>query len=316
MFWTIDLALRAVVDGLADRRLARWRRRSTRRRHSATPTISAAAVAAVRPGWRIAFSRASRPVMPNSALERPADEPRPAGATSRGLSSATPRNAARGAAADEAQRRRRTSGRRTGPTHEQRHGAQAQQQRQRRRRTARRARAAARRPRAARRPAARAWRGSPGMHARQQRDQRADQQRDDDRARSAITVPLEGSVDADGLEQRLEAAARAGCRARGRPAAPRTPSTSPSVSTERRIWRRLAPSVRSSANSRVRCATVIENVLKMMNAPTNSEMPANASSAVRRKPRLSRMSLDWLGRLLVAGAHRARARAAPLAARR
>jgi hypothetical protein len=28
--------------------------------------------------------------------------------------------------------------------------------------------------------------------------------------------------------------------------------------------------VRSSPNSRVRCATVIENVLKMMNAPTNS----------------------------------------------
>ena len=52
--------------------------------------------------------------------------------------------------------------------------------------------------------------------------------------------------------------------------------------------------MRSSANSRVRCATVIENVLKMMNAPTNSEMPANASSAVCRKPRLSRMSLDWL----------------------
>ncbi len=30
------------------------------------------------------------------------------------------------------------------------------------------------------------------------------------------------------------------------------------------------PSVRSSPNSRVRCATVIEKVLKMMNAPTNS----------------------------------------------
>ena len=31
-----------------------------------------------------------------------------------------------------------------------------------------------------------------------------------------------------------------------------------------------APSVRSSPNSRVRWATVIEKVLKMMNAPTNS----------------------------------------------
>ena len=37
---------------------------------------------------------------------------------------------------------------------------------------------------------------------------------------------------------------------------------------------------------------MIENVLKMMNAPTNSEMPANASSAVRRNPSSSRMSLD------------------------
>ena len=32
----------------------------------------------------------------------------------------------------------------------------------------------------------------------------------------------------------------------------------------------VAPSVRSSPNSRVRWATVIENVLKMMNAPTKS----------------------------------------------
>ena len=43
-------------------------------------------------------------------------------------------------------------------------------------------------------------------------------------------------------------------------ASPRTPST----------WRRVAPSVRSSASSRVRWATVIENVLKMMNAPTST----------------------------------------------
>ena len=36
------------------------------------------------------------------------------------------------------------------------------------------------------------------------------------------------------------------------------------------ICRREAPSVRSSPNSRVRCATVIEKVLKMMKAPTTS----------------------------------------------
>jgi hypothetical protein len=39
--------------------------------------------------------------------------------------------------------------------------------------------------------------------------------------------------------------------------------------------------VRSVANSRVRWATVIENVLKMTNAPTNSAMPANVSRKYR-----------------------------------
>ena len=36
------------------------------------------------------------------------------------------------------------------------------------------------------------------------------------------------------------------------------------------ICLRVAPIVRSRPNSRVRCATVIEKVLKMMNAPTTS----------------------------------------------
>ncbi len=58
--------------------------------------------------------------------------------------------------------------------------------------------------------------------------------------------------------------------------------TKASVTTEPRIWRRLAPSVRSIANSRVRWATVIENVLKIKNAATNSETPAKIKSAVRR----------------------------------
>ena len=61
---------------------------------------------------------------------------------------------------------------------------------------------------------------------------------------------------------------------------------SASSNTERSTCRREAPIVRSSANSFVRCATVIEKVLKMMNAPTNSAMPANTSSSVLRKLRL------------------------------
>ena len=40
---------------------------------------------------------------------------------------------------------------------------------------------------------------------------------------------------------------------------------------------REAPSVRSVANSRVRWATVIERVLKITNAPTNSAMPPKPS---------------------------------------
>ncbi len=53
---------------------------------------------------------------------------------------------------------------------------------------------------------------------------------------------------------------------------------------------RDAPSVRSMPNSRVRWATVIEKVLKIWNAPTNSEIPAKTSSAILRKPRSVLMS--------------------------
>ncbi len=45
------------------------------------------------------------------------------------------------------------------------------------------------------------------------------------------------------------------------------PVTNASRTTDVRTWRRLAPIARSSAISRVRWATMIENVLKMMNAP-------------------------------------------------
>ena len=74
-------------------------------------------------------------------------------------------------------------------------------------------------------------------------------------------------------------------------AAPSTPRVSASKPTLVRIWRRDAPSVRSSPNSRVRWATVIENVLKIWNAPTNSDTPANTSRAIRKKLRLFSMSV-------------------------
>ena len=60
--------------------------------------------------------------------------------------------------------------------------------------------------------------------------------------------------------------------------------TAVSSSTERSTCRREAPSVRRVASSRVRWATVIEIVLKITNAPTNSEMPPNASRNTRIVP--------------------------------
>ena len=50
-----------------------------------------------------------------------------------------------------------------------------------------------------------------------------------------------------------------------------------------RICRRLAPSVRSIAISRMRWATVIENMLKIRKAPTSTATPPNANSAGPRK---------------------------------
>ena len=59
------------------------------------------------------------------------------------------------------------------------------------------------------------------------------------------------------------------------------PMTRPSRTTERLTCLREAPSVRSVANSRVRCATVIDSVLKMTNAPTSSAMPPKPSRTRR-----------------------------------
>ncbi len=78
-----------------------------------------------------------------------------------------------------------------------------------------------------------------------------------------------------------------------RPASdPTSPISAASAITEPRIWPLEAPRVRSIANSRTRWATVIEKVLKIRNAPTNSATPAKTSRAICRKLRLSRISLD------------------------
>ena len=76
------------------------------------------------------------------------------------------------------------------------------------------------------------------------------------------------------------------------------PITSASMKIERRTWPRVAPSVRSVANSRVRCAIVIESEFAITKLPTKSAMPPNAS----RKPRRNEMNefgvLRVLGGLL------------------
>ena len=55
------------------------------------------------------------------------------------------------------------------------------------------------------------------------------------------------------------------------------PITSASTMTEKRTCRRDAPSVRSVASSRVRCAIVIESEFKITKAPTKSAITPNAS---------------------------------------
>ncbi len=65
------------------------------------------------------------------------------------------------------------------------------------------------------------------------------------------------------------------------------PMTSASPTTFRSTWPRVAPRVRTMPNSRTRWATVMEKVLKMMKAPTNSATPAKVSSAGVRKLEIS-----------------------------
>ena len=70
-----------------------------------------------------------------------------------------------------------------------------------------------------------------------------------------------------------------------------TPRMRASSSTERKSWRRLAPTMRSRASSRVRWPTMIEKVLKMVKPPTNREMKAKISRAVEKKDSAWLMSL-------------------------
>ena len=73
-----------------------------------------------------------------------------------------------------------------------------------------------------------------------------------------------------------------------------TPIARASVATLTSTWRRDAPRARTMANSRRRCATVIEKALKMMKAPTSTAMPPKDSSAgLRNVPIASLICLVW-----------------------
>ena len=56
------------------------------------------------------------------------------------------------------------------------------------------------------------------------------------------------------------------------------PMIIPSARIDASTWRRDAPRARRVASSRVRWATVIDSVLKMMNEPTNRAIAPKASS--------------------------------------
>ena len=88
--------------------------------------------------------------------------------------------------------------------------------------------------------------------------------------------------EADRVEERESPLARAEPDEEPDDAA-RTPITSASMMIERSSWRRDAPSVRSVASSRVRCAIVIESEFAITKLPTKSATPPNPSRNFWRK---------------------------------
>ena len=131
-------------------------------------------------------------------------------------------------------------------------------------------------------------------------DDHADHERPDDRGRR------DGDARWRGCRGRARRAAPSAptasrCPRRSRRSTRRCPTSTASNSTEPSTWRCPAPMARSSASSRLRCATTIENVLKMMNEPTSSATTPKTSRNVLKNDRLS-FRLLWLsfGDLLAA----------------
>ena len=96
------------------------------------------------------------------------------------------------------------------------------------------------------------------------------------------TMPLFGSVKPTASNSLKSPLARPSPR-KSPVTAARIPITSASITIEVSTCRRLAPSVRIVANSRVRWAIVIESEFAITKLPTKSAMPPNASRKPRRK---------------------------------
>ena len=86
---------------------------------------------------------------------------------------------------------------------------------------------------------------------------------------------------------------------RARAAPRRRPSTSAPARTNRSTCRRVAPAARSRPTSRTRSPTVIDSVLKMRNAPTNSVIAATSASSPGSRP--SRRAATRRGRAATRG---------------
>ena len=279
-FCTISAAGDLVVDRLVHR-AAQAGGEDRHEDDQREPTISAAAVTAVRWGWRMAFSRASTPVSPRARQRR----------------------------AEHARQRAHEQRREERDAEHHQHGAEpdseAAAEPSRCRRTARRTARSGRaheRPRAddaalpaqCPRPgvtpsriavtgstASRAGPDEPGDHRRDH----ADDEADDDRAWARSPIPVVPRSMPKRLEDRRQR------RATTRPASTPTidaisPTTNVSINTDWSTCAREAPSTRSNANSFVRWATVTVNVLKIRKPPTSSATPAKTSSAMRMNPRL------------------------------
>ena len=108
--------------------------------------------------------------------------------------------------------------------------------------------------------------------------------------RASKTSEPDGSVTPNPLNS--FSSPRAASTPRPRPMSDDTrPTTAASPRTDWKTWRRLAPTMRRRASSRVRCPTMMENVLRMVNPPTKSAMKAKMRSAVFKNPSALPMAL-------------------------